>query len=189
MKLKLTAAALLAVFCVLFAAGCGEEASSSKPSDTSSVAEAQPQFAYSVSNARLRCNTNIHDYITDKTVDIDKLALALGWEKTNKTAEWTIAANGARCVLTLDEIKDGVYPGVKVTQNTMDKKDNTAALTFSPAGEKVLYTYGKGKITLEGIAVVAYAMENAATAEKADPFNIVLSRYKNDKGEYVLTDK
>ena len=187
--MKLIAAAFLAVFCVMLAAGCGCGKEASPNADTSAATQdSAPKYEYSVANTKLKCRTDINEFIKDKAVDMDALAQSIGWEKTDKAGEWTAAADGARYLVTLSDVKDGVYPGVTVTQNTMDGKKNKTVLTFTPAGKSELYTYDKGKLTLEGIAVAAYAMENAAE-KSGDPFNIVLSRYKNDKGEFVLTEK
>ena len=38
----------------------------------------------------------IKDFIKDKTVDLDKLAEANGWSKTDKAGTWSIPANGKR---------------------------------------------------------------------------------------------
>lgn len=186
MKLKLTAAALIAVLCLVFAAGCGkEEVSSSSAATEDSAAK----YEYIVADAKLVCRTNINDFIKDNAVDMDSLAQSIGWEKTNNTGEWTAAADGARYLVTLSAVKDGVYPGVTIAKNTMDKKNSNTVINFIPAGKSELYAFDKGKLTMEDIAVLTYSMENASTSKNANPFTVLFAKYKNDKGEYVLTAK
>ena len=205
MKFKLIAACLIAVMCVMFAAGCGEKSSSSeadKAATTVAATKAAKQTGteakesgvektntYKVANTQIACALNIKEYIKDKNVDLDKLAEAAGWGKTSKAGTWTTAANGKRYLMSLADVEDGVYSGLNLTVKTMDKKQSNHAIKFAEADKDKLYKFGDAQISEEGIAVTAYALENTAATDDADPFTTIFAKYKDDKGVYVLTDK
>ena len=202
MKFKLIAAGLIAVMCVLLAAGCGQKSDSqSGNQNTNSSATAkqtgteakesgvEKTNTYKVADAQLSCALNIKDYMKDKTVDLNKLADAGGWEKTNKAGTWTAAANGKRYLMSLADVKDGVYSGLNLTVKTMDKKQSNHAVKFAQTGNDKLYKFGDAQISEDGIAVTAYALENTTATDDADPFTAIFAKYKDGKGVYILTDK
>lgn len=206
MKFKFIASGIIAVMCVMLITGCGEKAGSSSDAQNSgsSVAAAngskqtgtetkesgaEKTYTYNVANTKVSCSTNIKEYIKGKSVDLDKLAEANGWSKTDKAGTWSIPANGKRYLLSLADVKDGVYTGINLSVKTMDKKQSNHALKFAEADKDSLYKFGDGQISEEGVAVTAYALENTQSSDDADPFNITLSKYKDDKGVYILTDK
>ncbi len=156
MKFKLIAAGLIAVMCVMFAAGCGQKTESSSEAQNSETTVAAKQtgteakesgaekvYTYKVANTKVSCATNIKDFIKDKTVDLDKLAEANGWGKTDKAGTWSIPANGKRYLLSLADVEDGVYTGINLTVKTMDKKQSNHALKFAEADKDSLYKFGE----------------------------------------------
>jgi hypothetical protein len=186
----------------MFAAGCGQKTESSSEAQNSETTVAAKQtgteakesgaekvYTYKVANTKVSCATNIKDFIKDKTVDLDKLAEANGWSKTDKAGTWSIPANGKRYLLSLADVEDGVYTGINLSVKTMDKKQSNHALKFAEADKDSLYKFGDAQLSEEGIAVTAYALENTQNSDDADPFNITFSRYKDDKGVYKLTNK
>lgn len=202
MKFKLIAAGLIAVMCVMFAAGCGQKTESSSEAQNSETSVAAKQtgteakesgaekvYTYKVANTNVSCATNIKDFIKDKTVDLDKLAEANGWSKTDKAGTWSIPANGKRYLLSLADVEDGVYTGINLTVKTMDKKQSNHALKFAEADKDSLYKFGDAQLSEEGIAVTAYALENTQSSDDADPFTAIFAKYKDGKGVYILTDK
>ena len=192
MKTKLIAAVLAALICASFIAGCGQ----SKPSGTessSASSEAQSSkdesYSYEVSNIHFSCKTDIQKYISGEAADFDSLAESIDYEKTNKTNQWTIASNGVRILATLGEPKDGVISSITFTASKMDGTKNDYKFTYAGSDSDKFCKIGDNKIPEPLIAVAAYALEKAPDAANNDPFSTTFKNYKNDKGEYVLSDK
>ena len=202
MKFKLIAAGIIAALCVMLIAGCGQKAESSSEAQNTETTAAAKQTGteakesgvektntYKVANTQFSCALNIKDYIKDKTADLNKLADAAGWQKTSKAGTWTTSANGKRYLMSLADVKDGVYSGLNLTVKTMDKKQSNHALKFAEADKDKLCKFGDAQISEDGIAVTAYALENTAATDDADPFTAIFAKYKDGKGVYILTDK
>lgn len=191
MKFKLIALSLVAAFCVLLAAGCGENNSSSSEAtgSTEATSTAVGTRSYEAFNAHFVCRTDINDYISGDAVDMDKLADATGNTKTSKANEWTSAANGIRVLIDLAEPKDGVITAITVSAAHRDGTKKTYKLTYTEEKPGTLYKFGDIKISENGIKIATYALENAATAPDNDPFAKLYPENKNDKGEYVVSDK
>lgn len=202
MKIKIIAAVLAAMFCVAFAAGCGEEEQSSasaaetvtegktnSPNYEISEEPAEKSYSYEAANVKFNSAVNIEDFISGDKTDINELAQSVSYEKTSEANEWTIPSNGIRIVVGYTEPKDGVISGVTVRASHMDGTKDVYTLTYTAADDAKTYSFGDNKIAEPLIAITAYALENAPRAEANDPFAEIFKEYKNDKGEYVLTEK
>ena len=190
MKLKLIAAALIAVMCIIPFAGCGCESEGSSSSEEETVqattAEQVANYNYEVSGVFFASKVNVNDYIKGDAVDMEKLATDEGYQKTDKAATWTTANNGARYTVALTDVVSGTYTGVAVTTATMDSKRDTVTLRYELGAKDKYYTYNKNKIPFKGILFAIYAFENAPTSSSKDPFNGKFDKFRNDKGDYYL---
>lgn len=189
MKLKLIAAALIAVMCIIPVAGCGcnsEESSSKTESSQATTAAQVANNNYSVAGVSFTSKVDINNYIKGDAIDMDKLAADEGYEKTDKPATWTIANNGVRYTVALSDLVNGVYTGVAVTTATMDSKRVTVTTRYALVNKDKMYTYNKAKIPFKGILLTVFAFENAPTSTNKDPFIGKFDQYKNKQGDYYI---
>lgn len=191
MKLKFIAAALIAVMCIIPITGCGcesKESSSSSGAKSSQATTAQQdaKYNYNVGEVTFSGKVDVNDYIKGDAVDMDKLAAAEGYSKTDKAGTWTIANNGARYTVSLSDVVSGTYTGVAVLVATMDGKRETVTLRYELGAKDKFYTYNKNKIPFKGILLATYAFETSSTSTGKDPFNGKFDQYKNDKGDYYI---
>lgn len=200
MKIKLIAAALLAVFCLMFAAGCGEEeeiaetvaeTTVAKPAATGDEPAEKPAvtYDYEVAGVSFTSETNIEDYISGDDVDMNKLTDSVGYEQTSKANEWTIASNGVRIIVALSEPEDSTYYAVTVSAAHMDGTKDVYTLRYKGNDDDKMLTFKQTKVSQNLVAIAAFALDNAPNADDNNPFEAKFASFKNDKGEYVLTNE
>ncbi len=188
MKTKIIAAALVAVMCVVPFTGCGCGKQKSVVSSTSQASLQTDSFSYEIAGVEFTSKVDVNSFVKGDVYDMDGLAAASQYEKTNKDDTWTIAKDGVRYNVALIDEKDGAYTGVSITTSTMDGKKKTVSGRYEVSKDDKIYTLNnKKKIPYTGILLANYVFENGPGAIESDPFKGAFDEFKNDKGDYTLT--